>query len=44
VDQEGLWFKVLVDEYEMSDGRLKSEGRKTSLCRKDFCDVSEGVS
>jgi hypothetical protein len=31
MDKEGLWFKVLVTEYGMSDGRITGGGRQASL-------------
>jgi hypothetical protein len=44
MEKEGLWFKVLVTEYGMSDGRITGGGRQASLWWKDLCDVGDGVS
>jgi hypothetical protein len=43
VEQEGLWFKVLVAKYGIEDGRVRGRGRKVSSWWKDVCDVREGV-
>jgi hypothetical protein len=31
VDREGIWFKVLVAKYGMTDGRITRGGRQASL-------------
>ncbi|GAU37197.1 hypothetical protein TSUD_30620 [Trifolium subterraneum] len=43
VDKEGLWFKVLVAKYGMTDGRITRRGRQASLWWQDLCDVRDGV-
>jgi hypothetical protein len=43
VDQEGLWFKVLVAKYGLEDGRVMGGGGKASWWWKDMCGVREGV-
>ncbi|PNY13834.1 cysteine-rich receptor-like protein kinase [Trifolium pratense] len=42
-DKDGLWFKVLVAKYGMTDGRISGGGRQASLWWKDLCDVRDGV-
>ncbi|GAU47696.1 hypothetical protein TSUD_190240 [Trifolium subterraneum] len=43
VDKEGLWFKVLVAKYGMTDGRITRGGRQASLWWQDLCDVRNGI-
>jgi hypothetical protein len=43
VDQESLWFKVLVAKYGLEDGRVMGGGGKASWWWKDMCGVREGV-
>jgi hypothetical protein len=43
VDQEDLWFKVLVAKYDLEDDRVRGGGRKASWWWKDMCGVREGV-
>jgi hypothetical protein len=42
VDQEGLWFKVLVAKYGLEDGRVKGGGGKASWWWRDLCGIREG--
>ncbi|MCI67414.1 hypothetical protein A2U01_0088673, partial [Trifolium medium] len=41
-DKEGLWFKVLMAKYGMSDGRITGGGRQASSSWKDLRDVRDG--
>jgi hypothetical protein len=43
VEQEGLWFKVLVAKYGVENRRVSGGGRNASSWWKDVCDVREGV-
>jgi hypothetical protein len=43
VEQEGLWFKVLVAKYGVENGRVSGRGRNASSWWKDVCDVREVV-
>jgi hypothetical protein len=43
IEQEGLWYKVLVAKYDVENGRVEGGRRNAFSWLKDVCDVREGV-